>query len=137
MRRISPLKRTARAILERVSVYAPAHKDARKVMQIEKRETSRIVEPSRRHLDDAMHWLSKAQDSSGTGGVAWGYRTRRPIRTNLAMGWVAPYPETTGYIIPTMLRYADASGDDEWVERAHRMIAWELSIQLADGGFQG
>jgi uncharacterized protein YyaL (SSP411 family) len=53
------------------------------------------------------------------------------------MGWIAPYPETTGYLIPTMLRYADRSGDDECIQRVHRMTTWELSIQLADGGFQG
>jgi hypothetical protein len=137
MNQLDPLKRTARAVLERASAYAPAHNDARKVIRIEKRTTPRIVEPSRPHLDAAINWLKKAQDSSGTGGVAWGYRARRPIRSDLAMGWIAPYPETTGYIIPTIFRYADTTGDEEYIDRAHRMTVWELSIQLADGGFQG
>jgi hypothetical protein len=53
------------------------------------------------------------------------------------MGWIAPYPETTGYIIPTMLRYADLTGDQDAVQRARQMTEWELSIQLADGGIQG
>ena len=38
------------------------------------------------------------------------------------MGWVAPYPATTGYIIPTMLRYADVAGDKDALERARRML---------------
>jgi hypothetical protein len=131
------LKRTARAILERASTYAPAHKKARQVIRSETNSPSMVVEPSRRHLEAAINWLKRAQDSNETGGVAWGYRTRRPFRTDLPMGWIAPYPETTGYIIPTMLRYAEMSGDNECIERAHRMTSWELSIQLADGGFQG
>ena len=53
------------------------------------------------------------------------------------MGWIAPYPETTGYIIPTMIRYAEMSGDTDADNRARRMVEWELSIQLDDGGIQG
>ncbi len=50
------------------------------------------------HLRAAMAWLGRAQDASGCGGVSAGYY--------LASGWLPPYPETTGYIIETFLRYA-------------------------------
>jgi len=48
-----------------------------------------------------------------------------------------PYPETTGYIIPTFLRYARFAGDSEAAEAARRMADWEVRIQLPDGGFPG
>jgi hypothetical protein len=131
------LKGVARQILESANGYSAAHRELRKFVRIEKRTRPQVVEPSRVHLETAMAWLKKAQDASDTGGVCWGYRARRPIRTDLTVGWVPAYPETTGYIISTMLRYADWSGDEECIRRARRMTDWELSIQLEDGGFQG
>jgi len=84
---------------------------------------------SREHLDAAMQWLVRAQDISATGGVSYGY--------GLLDGWRAPYPETTGYCIPTFLRYAGVSGDRSFFERAQAMAEWELRVQRPDGGFAG
>lgn len=81
------------------------------------------------HLDATMAWLCRAQDVSGDGGVAAGYTLHR--------GWTPSYPETTGYIIPTFLDYADLTSDERYRERARRMGAWESDIQLADGGVRG
>ena len=54
---------------------------------------------------------------------------------------VGPYPETTGYIIPTFLAYADATGDGDARDRALRMADWECAVQLPSGavvsGFAG
>jgi len=36
-----------------------------------------------------------------------------------------------------MLRFGELSGDEDCLNRARRMAAWELTIQLRDGGFQG
>jgi len=36
-----------------------------------------------------------------------------------------------------MLRFADLSGDENCVNRARRMVIWELGVQLADGGIPG
>ena len=69
--------------------------------------------------------------------MGWGYRTRAPVRSGARLGWIGPYPETTGYIIPTMLRYAKLADDIASADAARRMADWELRIQLADGGFQG
>jgi hypothetical protein len=75
--------------------------------------------------------LERAQDA-GAGGIARGY--------NLALvpglgrrGWQQPYPETTGYIIPTL--YAAAWSEDRpWLAmRATRAARWELSVQQPSG----
>ena len=79
----------------------------------------------------AAQWLGVAQDRSAShdGGVARHY--------SLLDGWSTSYPETTGYIIPTMLEYARRSGDESCRHRARRMLDWLVDIQLPDGGFQG
>jgi len=78
-----------------------------------------------------MRWLAAAQDLSSTcdGGVARHF--------SLVAGWGASYPETTGYIIPTMLDVAERSGDGEFSHRARRMLDWLVSIQMPCGAFQG
>lgn len=84
-----------------------------------------------RAIDEAIAWLGRAQDNSASadGGVARHY--------SLIKGWGTSYPETTGYIVPTMLAHADWRGDEDTRARARRMLDWLVSIQLADGGFQG
>jgi hypothetical protein len=78
-----------------------------------------------RNLTAAYQWLCTAQDATPDGGVAGCY--------NLVKGWGASYPETTGYIIPTFLHYAEATGDAEARSRAIKMADWETEIQLPYG----
>jgi hypothetical protein len=82
-------------------------------------------------IDEGIGWLCRAQDNSISqdGGVAWHY--------HLIDGWGSSYPETTGYIIPTMLAYADLRKEESVRQRAKRMLDWLVSIQLPCGGFQG
>lgn len=82
-------------------------------------------------IDEGIAWLCRAQDNSTTadGGVARDY--------SLISGWSTSYPETTGYIIPTLLQYADDRNDDDIRKRAIRMLDWFVKIQFPDGGFQG
>jgi hypothetical protein len=54
------------------------------------------------HLGEAMSWLCRAQDAGGDGGVSRSYALRH-MRAHGRRGWLASYPETTGYIIPTFL----------------------------------
>jgi hypothetical protein len=88
-----------------------------------------------RPLDDCVRagveWLMRAQDCSisADGGVAHNY--------SLQKGWATSYPETTGYIIPTLLAYSRAYGDPAVLPRVQQMLNWLVSIQLADGAFQG
>lgn len=81
------------------------------------------------HLQAAIEWLSIAQDATGNGGVS--------LRYSLVYGWAASYPETTGYIIPTFLKYHRIAHRDEHRSRALKMADWELSIQNGDGSFNG
>src|SRR5437867_13270359 len=55
-------------------------------------------------------WIAQAQDNSAThdGGVARSY--------DLNNGWGPSYPETTGYLIPTVLAMPG------WRDRARRML---------------
>lgn len=82
-------------------------------------------------IDACVSWLGEAQDCSTTcdGGVARDY--------SLINGWASSYPETTGYIVPTMIDYAHYRGRQDSRERARRMLDWLVSIQFPDGGFQG
>jgi len=78
-----------------------------------------------RSLEAAFVWTCAAHDSRPDGGVAGCY--------NLVCGWSESYPETTGYIIPTMLHYASTMAVAEARERAIRMADWESDIQLPSG----
>jgi len=82
-------------------------------------------------LEAVIEWLCVAQDRSRSadGGVARDY--------SLLRGWASSYPETTGYIIPTLLEAARRRGHAEWSERARRMADWLVAIQLPDGAFTG
>jgi hypothetical protein len=51
--------------------------------------------------------------------------------------WSRPYPETTGYIIPTLLDLDAAYPDLRLGAAAHRAGAWLLSIQREDGAWHG
>jgi folate-dependent phosphoribosylglycinamide formyltransferase PurN len=83
----------------------------------------------RDHLLAAADWLKRAQDATNDGGFVGRY--------NLRTGWSSSYPETTGYLIPTLLRLADTLGDDDYLKRAERAIDFLLSIQLPSGAFPG
>jgi len=78
------------------------------------------------HLRAAASWLMEAQRAGG-GGYAHSY--------HIVRGWMPPYPETTGYIMPTLHRLAARLGDpalETSVAAAHR---WLCSIQQSDGSF--
>ena len=90
-------------------------------------------EPHAVHLAAAIDWLCRAQDvrdgQADAGGVSAGW--------SFEDGWLPSYPETTGYIIETMLAAAGMLERPELEGRALRMIDWELSIQRPDGAFPG
>ncbi|WP_227134351.1 prenyltransferase/squalene oxidase repeat-containing protein [Halorubellus salinus] len=79
------------------------------------------------HLSAAINWLYRTQDVTGCGGSAAYY--------SLLTGWAGPYPETTGYIIPTFYDYAEYADSEEAHERAGRMASWLLNMQLDNGAF--
>jgi hypothetical protein len=83
----------------------------------------------RAHLEATMDWLCCAQDQIKTGGISAGF--------SLLRGWLAPYPETTGYLIPTFFDYAHFAGKEEFCDRACAMADWELELQFESGAVQG
>ncbi|TVR80157.1 MAG: hypothetical protein EA405_11235 [Rhodospirillales bacterium] len=75
--------------------------------------------------------MCHAQDQSPDrdGGVARHF--------SLLTGWGRSYPETTGYIIPTLLAQAAHWPALSLEARARRMLDWLVAIQFPEGGFQG
>lgn len=78
-----------------------------------------------------LAWLARAQDrsASGDGGFARDF--------SLINGWATSYPETSGYIVPTLIAEAELSRDPALRERAVRCLDWLVAIQFPEGGFQG
>jgi hypothetical protein len=77
------------------------------------------------HINAIYQWLCAAQDARPDHGVSAWY--------NLRNGWAPSYPETTGYIIPTMLNIAKVYSNDEARSRALAMADWEIEVQLPSG----
>ena len=97
---------------------------------------SRPLRKSTVHLSEAMEWLCRAQDAGEGGGVSRSYALKW-MRAHGRRGWLAPYPETTGYIIPTFYNYSVFSGDNSFRDRAYKMACWETEIQMECGAVQG
>ena len=110
---------SATAVLERLREAAGGHQPGE----------------NRAHLEAALSWLCKAQDCAG-GGFARGYSLYWHPYFG-ARGWQPAYPETTGYIIPTMYLAADQLGNTELLERAEQAAKWKMGVQLPSGAVQG
>jgi len=81
------------------------------------------------HLKKGIDWLCLAQKITKDGGVSSGF--------SLIFGWRPSYPETSGYIILTLIDYYNYSNDISYLEICEDIANWECSIQLKNGGFQG
>ncbi|MEO5331935.1 MAG: hypothetical protein H7839_07905 [Magnetococcus sp. YQC-5] len=99
---------------------------------------------SREHAAAAAAWLIRAWQSTPDHGVSMGYFPCDPpspfsAEENIAVnhGWRPSYPETTGYIIATLIQYANLYADAIMRERAMAMAHWEASIQMSSGAVQG
>src|SRR2546422_11714947 len=95
------------------------------------------VDPDHRpHLVAALDWLVRAQDVTGDGGIARGYSLAwNPYFES--RGGQPAYPETTGYIIPTLFGAARHLKRPEPALRAERAARCELEIQLPSSVAQG
>ncbi|HEU4855480.1 MAG TPA: hypothetical protein VFS89_09400 [Nitrosospira sp.] len=82
----------------------------------------------------AVEWLLHAQQATQDNGVPVGYF---PCRGETKGGWMPSYPETTGYIITSLLAYAERFGDQAVHNAALRMANWEVGIQMSSGAVQG
>jgi hypothetical protein len=97
----------------------------------------RATRPLRGEIDAraraAVDWLLLAQRASTDDGVPLGYFPCGDHRD----GWMPSYPETTGYIITSLLSYAEVFGDAAVREAALKMARWEITIQMPSGAVQG
>ena len=80
------------------------------------------------HLRLTGQWLLKSIEK-GKGGSCAHY--------SIPLGWSKPYPETTGYLIPTLLRLSGFLDDSRYSVAALNLGEWLLSIQSEDGSWHG
>jgi len=83
--------------------------------------------PTEQSLAFVMRWIAAAQDASPDGGISAYY--------SLYGGFGPSYPETTGYLIPTLIDYGTVSQDPQWTERAVRATDWLMHLQFDQGAF--
>lgn len=82
-------------------------------------------------LSRGAKWLLRSWSSCGKHGSASFYsRIYHPFK-----GWDYPYPETTGYIIPTLLRYG-VQYAPEYITVAEDLAGWLIGLQDQCGLFQ-
>ncbi len=77
-------------------------------------------------LERAIAWLHQTHEVTGRRGSSKGF--------SLLFGWLPPFPETTGYIIGTLLEHGRRTGNPAASEHCIQMGQWELELQSADGG---
>ncbi len=109
----------------------PLPSSARHALELDRAGLPERDPGARVAIDAHLAWLTRAQDLSVSqdGGVARDF--------SLVKGWATSYPETTGYIVPTVLECARRFDDEELLARGKRMLDWLVSIQFPDGGIQG
>jgi len=88
------------------------------------------------HLVAAIVWLVRAQDATQDGGLSRGFSLVRHPHFD-RYGWQPSYPETTGYIIPTLYAAAARLARPDLAARAERAARWEIDIQLPTGAVRG
>lgn len=86
---------------------------------------ARLRQPALAH---AVNWLLTAQHATPDHGMGSYHMINK---------WSSSYPETSGYIIPTLLQYASANKDDNIRDAAIRAADWLMEIQRSSGGWQG
>jgi hypothetical protein len=88
------------------------------------------------HLVAALAWLVRAHDATPDGGISRGFSLGWHPHF-ACRGWQPSYPETTGYIIPTLYAAAGRLARPDLAARAERSARWEIEIQLPTGAVRG
>ncbi len=79
-------------------------------------------------LYGAVEWLLRAQyytEDYGFGSF------------KLGLTWTSSYPETTGYIVETLIKYSNLKKENEIKNCCVRAADWLIEIQKPSGGWQG
>jgi uncharacterized protein YbaR (Trm112 family) len=95
-----------------------------------------VIREDEFHLKEAVEWLKRAQDATPDRGVSRGYSVGWTPHLDIR-GWQPSYPETTGYIIPTLFDCVALLGDSDLRRRAIEMADWEIDVQLETGAVRG
>ena len=119
-------------------VEAAPMRDAMAATALHREQQGEGVElrDNRYHVRHAVDWLARAQDATADRGVSRGFSIAwsRDLRLR---GWQPSYPETTGYIIPTLYDCAAYLKDPSLRYRAAEMADWECKVQMASGAVMG
>jgi hypothetical protein len=83
-------------------------------------------------LAAAVAWVFRAQQATPHAGVSLGY-----FPLDVEGGWYPSYPETTGYLITTLLDYAAQYQRADMRNAALAMAGWEAEVQMPSGAVQG
>ena len=79
----------------------------------------------------ALNWLLRSINiNKGNGSSAYFSRFRHPLRA-----WAPAYPETTGYVIETLINYHKFRNDERLWNAAISCADWLLDIQFENGAF--
>lgn len=79
------------------------------------------------HLEAAVTFITRSIEQGNGRASSKAYR--------LGKGWLPPYRETTGYIIPTLLDVAEHLNRPDLASTAERMGEWLSEVQEPGGGF--
>ena len=91
-----------------------------------------VEDETRSRIDACVAWLVAAQNVTGDEGISYGYFPHMARG-----GWLPSYPETTGYIITSLIEYGERFKNDDVVKRAIKAAEWEISVQMESGAVQG
>ena len=97
-----------------------------------------VKDETRVRAERAAAWLQRAQAATPDDGVSLGL-----FPCDAADGegepdrWRSSYPETTGYIIQSLVEFAARTDRKEVLERARDMARWEAQVQMPSGAVQG
>ncbi|AAZ25057.1 prenyltransferase/squalene oxidase repeat-containing protein [Colwellia psychrerythraea] len=82
-------------------------------------------------LDVVCSWLLKAQSDNKLNDNGYARHF------SFVNGWASSYPETTGYIIPTLIEASHQLQRPDLNDSALKALDWLVAIQFDDGSFQG
>ena len=84
-----------------------------------------IIPRYEKHLLAGIEWIKKSETKYGGSSAVY----------NPILGWSKPYPETTGYLIPTLIQFSEIYKSPNEFDLAIRFGDWLLSIQNENGSW--
>ena len=80
-------------------------------------------------LQGALQWIRESFNATGGQGSAHSFS---PV-----LGWAKAYPETSGYLVETLLKAAALPGQSDLIDLSVRCLHWLCQIQQPNGAFSG